>query len=243
VVNACLARSVNKLCYVSSTAALGPAGSNGIIDENCIWIADHLSSGYSLSKFYSEMEVWKGIEEGLNAVIVNPSIIFGPGFWDKGSSGMFTSVFRGLKFYSLGVNGYVSVEDVSAAMIALMKSRCLSERYILSSENLSYKEVFDMIAFSLGVKGPSIKATPMMAEIALRLEDLRCVFGSQRVLTKEMIAASRNTSYYTNAKFSGQFNVNFLPVKSTISKMAGYFIRDVREGWFDKSFRHWSKPV
>jgi len=118
IVNACLASSVRKLCYVSSTSALGPPGTNGLIDEKSMWVPNRLNSGYSVSKFYSEMEVWKGIEEGLKAVIVNPSIIFGPGFWDKGSSSMFTNIFRGLKFYSNGVTGFVSVEDVSAAMIA-----------------------------------------------------------------------------------------------------------------------------
>jgi dihydroflavonol-4-reductase len=242
VVNACLAHAVKKLCYVSSTAALGPAGPNGIIDENCIWIADRRSSGYSYSKFYSEMEVWKGIEEGLKAVIVNPSIILGPGFWDKGSSSMFSTIFRGLKFYSHGVTGYVSVEDVSAAMIALMKSKAAGERYILSSENLSYKAVFDMIASSLGVKEPIIEATPFLASIALQLGNLISMFGAQRILSKEILTTSRKKSYFSNTKFSDEFNANFQGIKPTISKTAGYFIRDVTDGWFDKSFRHWAKP-
>ncbi len=242
VVNACLANSVKKLCFVSSTSALGTAGKKGLIDETCMWVADRLNSGYSQSKFYSEMEVWKGIEEGLKAVIVNPSIIFGPGFWDKGSSSMFSNIFRGLRFYPNGVTGFVSVEDVSAAMIALMKSTRSAERYILSSENLSYKEVFRMIALSLGVREPYIEATPLLATLALRLEDLRCIFGAKRVLTQETINASRNKAYFSNAKFSDEFKVDFQPVKSTILKMADYFIRDVREGWFDKGFRRWRKP-
>jgi nucleoside-diphosphate-sugar epimerase len=242
IVNACLARSVKKLCYVSSTAALGPAVNNGIVDENCQWLANPLNSGYSNSKYYSELEVWKGIEGGLNAVIVNPSIIFGPGFWDKGSSSMFSTIFRGMKFYTHGVTGYVSVEDVSSAMIVLMKSNKSGERFILSSENLSYKEVFEMISESVGVKPPSIEATPLMANIGLRLEGLRCMFGAKRILTKETVNASRNKTYFSNRKFSDEFNANFQSIKSTISKTAGFFIRDVREGWFDKGFKKWRKP-
>jgi nucleoside-diphosphate-sugar epimerase len=241
VVNACLARAVKKLCYVSSVAALGPAGVSGMVDENCMWTEKN-TSGYSYSKFHSEMEVWKGIEEGLNAVIVNPSIVFGPGFWDKGSSSMFINIYRGLKFYTHGVTGFVSVEDVSAAMIALMKSNKTGERYILSSENLSYHEVFDMIAFPLGVKKPGIEARPFLMFIGLHLENLRCMFGAQRILTKETIAASRKKSYFSNTKFSGEFNVSFQGIKPVISKMAGFFIRDVRDGWFDKKFRHWGNP-
>lgn len=242
VVNACLANSVKKLCFVSSTSALGPAGKSGLVDENCMWVADPRNSAYSYSKFYSEMEVWKGIQEGLKAVIVNPSIIFGPGFWDKGSSSMFSNIFRGLSFYTRGVTGYVSVEDVSAAMIALMKSNRSGERYILSSENLSYQEVFSMIAKSLGVREPSIEAKPFIAGLGLMLENIRCMFGAQRILTKETLNASRNKTYFSNAKFSDEFKVHFQPIKPIISKMAGYFINDVRAGWFDKRFRRWRNP-
>jgi nucleoside-diphosphate-sugar epimerase len=242
IVNACLANSVKKLCFVSSTSALGPPGHDGNIDENCMWADSRLNSGYSQSKFYSEMEVWNGIDNGLNAVIVNPSIIFGPGFWDKGSSSMFLNIFRGLKFYANGVTGFVSVEDVSMAMIALMKSNRAAERYILSSENLSYKEVFSLIAVSLGVKEPFIEATPLLTSIALRLEDLRCFLGAKRILSQETINASRNKACFSNAKFSEEFKVLFQPIKPTISKMAGYFIRDLREGWFDKKLKVWRKP-
>jgi nucleoside-diphosphate-sugar epimerase len=242
VVNACLASSVKKLCYVSSVAALGPPGTNGIRDENSIRMADQKGSGYSLSKFQSEMEVWKGIEAGLDAVIVNPSVIFGPGFWDKGSPSMFSTIYRGLKFYGNGVTGYVSVEDVSAAMIALMKSSKSGERYILSSENLSYKEVFEMIALSLMVKKPAIEATPLLASIALQIEDIRCMFGAKRVLSKETISASRNKSYFSNSKFCDEFKVEFQPMKPVIAKIGEYFLQDVMDGWFDKNFRQWRKP-
>lgn len=242
VVNACLARAVKKLCYVSSTAALGSARVNGQVDEDCIWKPDEHHSGYSYSKFYSEMEVWKGIEEGLNAVIVNPSIILGPGFWDKGSSSMFSTIFRGLNFYTNGVTGYVSVEDVSMAMIALMKSNKSGERYILSSENLSYREVFEMISGSLGVKAPGIEATPFLASLALIFEDLRCLLGGKRILSKETLSASRHKTFFSNAKFSGDFKVEFQPVKPAIQKIAGFFIQDVRDGWFDKGYRRWRSP-
>lgn len=188
------------------------------------------------------MEVWKGLEVGLNAVIVNPSIIFGPGFWDKGSSSMFTAIFRGMKFYTYGVTGYVSVEDVSAAMIALMNSKKNGERYILSSENLSYKEVFDMIAFSLGVKEPFIEARPFLANLALQFENIRKLAGGKRILTKETILASQHKSFFSNEKFSREFNVKFQPIKPVISKMAGYFVKDLREGWFDKGYRNWRSP-
>ena len=242
IVNACLANSVKKLCFVSSTAALGPSGKDGLVNENCLWTPHHRNSGYSVSKFNSEMEVWKGIEDGLNVVIVNPSIIFGPGFWDKGSSSMFSTIYRGLKFYTHGVTGYVSVEDVTAAMIALMKSSRSGERYILSSENLSYREVFRMIAQSLGVKEPSIEATPFLSKMGLILEDLRCMFGAQRILSRETLNAGQNKTHFSNAKFSDEFKIQFQPMNPTITKMSEYFLRDVQDGWFDPKYRHWRNP-
>lgn len=155
---------------------------------------------------------------------------------------MMTAVYRGLKFWSHGVTGYVSLEDVTAAMIALMKSRKSGERYILSSENLSYREVFTMMAESLGVKAPSMEASPLMAEIALKFEDIRCMLGGKRVLTRETVNASRNRSFFSSEKFSNEFNVHFQPVKPVIERMAGNFRKDIEEGWFDRRYRSWGKP-
>jgi len=92
------------------------------------------------------------------------------------------------------------------------------------------------------VKAPNIQATPFLANLALRFEDLRCMLGAKRILTKETVVASRNKSYFNNGKFSDEFKVDFQPIKPVIMKTAGYFIRDLREGWFDKGFRHWNKP-
>lgn len=242
IVNACLANSVKKLCHVSSTAALGAAGLNGLIDEKSMWEPGRLNSGYSASKFHSEMEVWKGIEEGLNAVIVNPSVILGAGFWDKGSSSLFPAVYKGMKFYTHGVTGFISVEDVSAAMIALMKSNRNGERYILSSENLSYKEIFEMIACSLGVREPFINATPLMTSVALAAESFLRILGRKPVLTRETIRASRNKSFFSNEKFTHELKALFQPIKPVISNISGYFIKDLQDGWLDKKNLKWANP-
>jgi nucleoside-diphosphate-sugar epimerase len=242
VVNACLTNSIDKLCHVSSTAALGPPDPDGFIREDSLWTSERSTSGYSVSKYKSELEVWRGIEEGLKTVIVNPSIILGPGFWDKGSSGMFSAVYRGFKFYTHGVTGYVSVEDVSMAMIALMKSHYSGERFILSSENLSYKQIFEMISDSLGKKPPFIEAKPFLGNIAWRLENLKILFGGNRLITKETVLASQNKASFSNEKFSQAFNAEFQPVTETIRNMGKYFIKDLEEGWLDRKAKSWKKP-
>ena len=219
IVNACLDSSVEKLCHVSSTSALGAAFEGDSITEDLVWKPDKVKTHYAHSKFRSEMEVWRGIEEGLNAVIVNPSIIFGPGFWNKGSSGMFTKIEKGLRYYTTGVTGFVSVKDVSKCMIRLMNSDISGERFIISSENLSYQEVFTMIAKSLGVPPPSIEATPFLAGIAWRLDAFRSLFGFKRMITREVAEAGRNKNYFSNEKIKKMLGVEFEKIEETVREV------------------------
>lgn len=242
IINACLVKSVTKLCHVSSTSSLGSADPDGFIHENSIWETDGYHTGYSVSKFESELQVWKGIEEGLKTIIVNPSVILGPGFWNKGSSSMFPAIYRGFNFYTQGVTGYISVEDVSRAMITLMNSHHSGDRYILSSENLSYKQVFDMIADAMGKKRPFVEATPFLAEMACHFSKVRELIGGKPLITREMAISSRNKSYFSNEKFSRKFNVRFQPVEETIRNICGHFKRDLEEGWLDKKAKLWFQP-
>lgn len=220
VVNACLEKNA-RLLHISSTSAVGPSVNGEAATENIIWTPGKTNSAYSVSKFLSEMEVWRGIEEGLDAVIINPSIILGPGFWHKGSSSIFSNIKKGLRFYMNGVTGYVGVEDVVKCMIALMDSTISRERFILSAENLSYKEIFTLIARELDVKPPSIEATSFMAGIAWRLDAFRALFGGTRVITKEAVRAGKNKVYFSNEKIKAQLGIEFEPIEEVVKKIAG----------------------
>ena len=219
IVNACLQNKVEKLLHVSSTAAIGPGINGDPADEECIWSPEKSNTGYSVSKFKSEMEVWRGMEEGLAAVIVNPSIIFGPGYWDKGSSSMFTRLKRRLKYYTNGVTGYVWIEDVVKCMIFLMNSDIKGERFIINSENLSYREVFTMISNALEVKPPSREVTMFLGEIAWRLDSFRSLFGFKRVITKDAIQAGQNVSRFSNEKIKSLMGIEFRPVKEVVEEI------------------------
>ena len=154
IVNLCLAHRIHKLCHISSVASLGCPKDGSSTNENTYWLNSPENSYYSLSKYYSEMEVWRGIEEGLNAVIVCPAIILGPGKREKGSSMIFKQVWKGLFFYTSGTNGFVDVRDVVNVMIQLMKGKIKSERFILCSESIPFKKTFDHIAKALERKNP-----------------------------------------------------------------------------------------
>lgn len=223
IVNACLETENIRMLHVSSTSALGASPNGEPVTEKMMWTPDKMNTGYSISKFLSEMEIWRGIEEGLNAVIVNPSIILGPGFWHKGSSSMFSNISKGLKYYMNGVTGYVGVEDVVNCMIALMDSDVQAERFILSSENLSYRQVFTMIAEELNVKPPMIEATPFLANMAWRLDALRSYFGPKRVITRETVRAGNHHAEFSNEKVKETLGVQFEDIRSVIHRTAEIF--------------------
>lgn len=219
IVNACLEKENIRLLHVSSTSAIGASQNGDPVDESMIWKPDKHNSGYSISKFLSEMEVWRGIEEGLDAIIVNPSIIFGPGFWYKGSSSMFTNIQKGLKYYTDGVTGFVGVEDVVKSMIALMNRNISGERFIISSENLSYKKVFTMIAEEMNKKPPHIKANPFLAGLAWRLDAFRSWFGIPRVITRETVRAGSNMTYFSNEKIKNEIGIEFEKVRDVLRRV------------------------
>ena len=104
VVNACINAGVQKLLYVSSVAALGRMREDSAIDENMHWSPKTNNSEYGKSKYLAEMEVWRGIGEGLKAVIVNPTIILGAGDWNAGSTQIFKTVYNEFPWYTGGIN-------------------------------------------------------------------------------------------------------------------------------------------
>ena len=227
IVNACLKNNVRKLCYVSSIAALGRGQKDRPTVETDYRTTSKGSTVYSASKYEAETEVWRGIAEGLNAVIVNPAVILGSASWDKGSAQLFTTVYNGLKFYTRGTNGYVDVDDVAKAMVMLMKSDISGERFVLSEADLSYKELFGTIAGYFGVKPPSVYASPFTGEIVWRLTAVMSLFtGKQPVITKET-ARMANTFYsYSSGKIRKATGFGFTPVEKTIERICGEFLAE-----------------
>ncbi|MBS4013792.1 MAG: NAD-dependent epimerase/dehydratase family protein [Bacteroidetes bacterium] len=224
VVNACIEKGVKKLIHCSSIAAIGKPNTGNYIDESIIWKTSPRNSNYAISKFGAEREVWRGIEEGLNAAIVNPSVIIGPGDPSRSSGQLYRQIQKGLKFYTTGITGFVDVRDVSAAMILLMESDINSQRFILNSENLQYKLIFDMLAKEIGVKPPSIKAGKFLTQIAWRLEKVRSVFsGKKPLITKETVRNAANVSYYSNKKIIEKTGYSFIPINDAIKNTCRFY--------------------
>lgn len=227
VVNAALEKKIRKLCHVSSIAALGrPEDQTDLIDEKLVWKASRHNSVYAVSKYGAEREVWRGTAEGLDAVIVNPSIILGVAGKSQGSSRLFNTVFQGLNFYPPGKNGFVDVRDVVRAMILLMNSDIRNERYILSVDNIGYKKLFDLIAAEMGKAGPRIKVSPAMSGLAWRWEKLRSVItGVKPLITPETAHTAVQQYEYSNEKIKKELGFEFTPIEETIRYFCGVFLK------------------
>ena len=226
IVNACLESNVAKLLHVSSSAAIGQAPLDEEADETMIWARTKTSTGYAISKFKSEMEVWRGMEEGLNAVIVNPTIIMGPGYWNRGSSSMFSRVDRGLKYYTTGVTGYVGVADVVMAMTGLMDSGITGERFIINTENLSYQQVFEMIRSSLGRKHTMKPVSRSNVKMISKLDAVAGQLTGRRRITREHLQAAFREARFSNKKIVEALALDFIPMQETIDHVAQHYRAD-----------------
>ncbi len=233
LVNAALVAGISRLVHVSSIGALGPSDGKNPIDENCHWSAGKKNSGYSISKFHSEMEVWRGIEEGLEAIIVNPSIILGPGDWRSGSPSFFSTIYKKLKFYPLGSTGFVDVRDVVEAMLLLSAKEnfknASGKRYLLNGANLSYLELFSMLAQAMDVKPPSIATNALMLSLGWRFSWLWSkITGMAPLITKESVMAANRKTSYTGTRVVDEFGFAYRPIEKTIDDIARMFLSTVK---------------
>ncbi|MDY0780523.1 SDR family oxidoreductase [Tenacibaculum sp. IB213877] len=225
IVNFSIDTKVKKLCFVSSIAAVGDAINGNIITEENEWADTGESHGYSITKYGAEMEIWRGSQEGIDVVIVNPGVILGSGFFNEGSGKMFTQVYNGFKFYTEGITGFVGVRDVVKAMIELTKSDIKNERFVLVSENKSFKEIFFSIADVFGKKRPSIKIGKIATSIFWRVDWLLTkITGKEPLLTKNSARSSHKKEFYSSEKIKNALNFKFESIDMVIKKTCEEFL-------------------
>ena len=202
IVNLSIANKITKLCYISSTAALGDLAPNETeVTEESQWNPDRSHNDYAISKYGAEMEIWRGQQEGLDVIIVNPGVIIGPGFTDQGSGLLFKRVKKGLAFYTTGITGFIAVTDVAYSCVYLMESEYKNEKYILIAENNSYKNILSAIADNLKVKRPSIAVNPIVLEVLWRLDlAVSFIFRKKRGFTKATARGAYSQVIFSNEK-------------------------------------------
>ncbi|MFN7014070.1 MAG: NAD-dependent epimerase/dehydratase family protein, partial [Bacteroidia bacterium] len=226
LVNAALESGVKKFCHVSSIAALGRNTTKDIITETTWWKPSPKNSDYSVSKYRAEREVWRGSEEGLDVVIVNPSVIIGPGDFTSGAYKMMQQAYKGIPFYTEGSTAFVDVRDVADAMIKLMKSDVKNQRFIVSAANVSYRAFFDLLHDAFGKKRSSVKASKNMVQIARYVDKIKSVLtGSEHAITADTVNAVRSSHFYDNAKLIAQLDLKYIPVEQSVKEMCDVFLK------------------
>ena len=228
VVNVALEKKIDKLCYVSSIAALGRSSDKKPISEHTHFSTSETPSTYAISKYEAEREVWRGIHEGLNAVIVNPSVILGPGNWNTGSAKLFQTIYNGLKFYTKGVNGFVDVNDVARVMMLLMESDVAGEQFLVTAEDVSYHQLFTMMAEVLKVKPPKREAGVFLSTMYWRLLAIKSlVTGKNPTVTKETAQTAQQVFHYDNGKLLKHLDFQYMPVEESVKQAGELFLSEL----------------
>ena len=225
IVNFSITNGVKKLCFVSSIAALGDLKSfETIINETTEWNPEKHHSDYAISKYGAEIEIWRGQQEGLKVAVLNPGIILGPGFWNKGSGQLFSAVANGMSFYTKGISGFVAVTDVVQLLILAMKTNLDNEinreQFVVIEGNYSYEVIINTISEALKVTKPRFYASPWLTKIAWRLDWIAAtVFNQKRKLSKETARSSHSTDLYSNEKATTTFDFQFRNIKEYIHEI------------------------
>ncbi len=226
VVALALERQV-RLLHVSSIAAVGRAKGDAETNEDDLWEYSVDHSGYAITKYEAEMEVWRGIAEGLDAVIVNPALIIGATAGATGSGAIFSLLNGGLRFYTDGAVGLIDVEDTAKAMILLMGDPSIrGERFLLSNVNMPHKQLLEKCSVYLDKRAPYIRATPFMLSVAWRVVKVLSVFtGKTPLLTRESARAARRKMRFSNKKVVNATGITFKPIDDTLREICTNLIK------------------
>ncbi|KAA3620667.1 MAG: NAD-dependent epimerase/dehydratase family protein [Flavobacterium sp.] len=220
IVNLCIENNISKLCHVSSIATLGSTTDGSLIDEQVAWNPEANNSVYAITKYGAEMEVWRGTQEGVDAVILNPALIMGSGHWSSSSGVILKMVANGTKYYTSGGVAIVDVQDVVKAMIMLMESEIKNEQFILAGENFSYKELLSKLANALEVKPPFKFIPKWKLDLVRRLDWLSArLTGSRRRLLKATVNSMYNESYFDGGKITRFLDFKYTTTTETLERI------------------------
>ncbi len=226
VVNMALEKNIRRFVHISSVAAVGRRENGAHINEEKKWEEHKSNTYYAKSKYKAELEVWRGIGEGLNGVILNPSTVLGFGDWNNSSCAIFKKVYDEFPWYSSGLNGFVDVEDVAKVTVLMMENDSCEERFIVNGDTWSFKKLQETIADSFGKKRPSRSITPFVMGMAWRMELLKSFLsGKKSLLTKESARVAQSKTYFENDKILNALKgFSFTPLEETIQKACKKYI-------------------
>ena len=224
-------KKVRRFVHISSVAALGRTANGGNVNEEKRWEESKVNTHYAISKFKAELQTWRGLNEGLEGVILNPSTILGYGDWHSSSCAIFRNIYEGFKWYTSGINGFVDVEDVAKATILLMESTITEQRYIVNGDNWTFQKLQDNIADAFNKKRPSKLATPFLMSLAWRIEKLKSLFsGKKPLLSKESARVAQSKTLFENDKLLKAIpGFSFTPLEESIKNASAKYLTNIKK--------------
>jgi len=223
VADAALAEGVARLVHTSSVSAFGrpERPTERPIDETAEWVPSRQNSAYARSKYAAELEVQRAVAEGLDAVLVNPSLIFGPGRRGENTTAIVERARRGARLAPAGGTNVVDVEDVAAGLRAALARGANGERYFLGSENLRWTEILGTLADAFGQRRPTRTVPPPLAEAAGAVAEAAArLIGRTPTLTRETGRLSGHFYRYSNRKAIEDLGCTFRPFRETAERIA-----------------------
>ena len=218
LVNVCIEKGVKKFIHISSVSTL--CKEEEIRDETSFQRPAKEAGFYGKSKYLAEMEVWRGMQEGLNACVLSPSIILGAHDWNKGSSKMFGVAHQGLLFYTLGKTGFVDVNDVAEAILVVAKTETKQKRYCLNAENIFYKDFFENLHLAFGKPMPKYKAGKFLTSLYWRLQWLKSkITNSAPLVTKESASTAHSIRLFNGDRFAEEFSFSYTPINKSVASI------------------------
>jgi len=225
LINLSLSNGIKKFIHISSIDAIGKTKQISHIDENTKWVESELNSEYAYSKMLGEQEVWRGYVEGLSTIILNPGVVLGAGFWDKGSSGIIKKIERNGHSYPKGTNGFVDVRDVAQLAVKALESEISGERFIVVSENLKYKNLFEKIRKGLSMPAPIRPIEGIFLKLALVFDKLRSLVTREPInISKKSLALLSHDFHYNNQKSKISFDHKYIPIDRALELLIKYYI-------------------
>jgi dihydroflavonol-4-reductase len=224
MINIAMHVGVKKFCHISSVAALGRTIDLQNIGEDTWWKNDPSNSWYAISKYTAEREAWRATEEGMDVVILNPSVVIGPGNPSRSSNAIFALAKKGFSWYTTGSGGFVDARDVADAAVKLMESEIVNQRFVLNAKNLTYRDFADKVLKRFGHQPTSREVGPFLTWLMWRGEKIACLFsGRSPRITKESAAAAREAASYTGNKITEAIHFKYRDIDSTLDDICVYY--------------------
>ncbi|GAA0877478.1 NAD-dependent epimerase/dehydratase family protein [Algoriphagus jejuensis] len=217
LVNAMLIAGVTKLVHVSSVAAIGRSPELKVITEEYKWTDSPLNTEYAVSKYLAELEAWRGEQEGIELIVINPSVLLGKASYGKSSTTIYGYVLNENRFFPNGDLNYIDVRDAAKITKLLVEKGAWGERFILNREAISFEVFFGAVAAIFGKRAPNLPLSDWQVSVFLWVVTLFRFLGLNAFpVDKKTAKLSQQKIYFDNSKTQKLLAYDYFSLKESL---------------------------